>query len=225
MDFRHSRRLPRLVAAVAILAVMLAGSVWPESAAADGDPASDVLATQDVFLPADADASAAQQRVLAGTLVAAAHAGYPVRLAVIASASDLGSITALWRQPQNYAEFLGQELSLTARGPVVVVMPNGFGLYQPGATPAADVAQLARTPAPPRSSGLTSVATAAVQNLARAAGHPIGVVSVSPALAGPSTGSVDVIAWLVFAAGALVMLVAWTLSLRARPLQLGGQRP
>ena len=47
---------------------------------------------------------------------------------MIASQSDLGSVTALWRQPELYARFLDQELSLAYRGPVLIVMPNGVGL-------------------------------------------------------------------------------------------------
>ncbi len=64
---------------------------------------------------------------------AAAKSGYPLRVAVIASPADLGSVTPLWRQPQAYAGFLGEELSLLYKGTLLVVMPDGFGLYGPGA--------------------------------------------------------------------------------------------
>jgi hypothetical protein len=53
-------------------------------------------------------------------------------VALIASPSDLGSVTALWRRPQSYADCLGQELSLVYGGPVLVVMPDGYGLYGEG---------------------------------------------------------------------------------------------
>ena len=52
--------------------------------------------------------------------------GVPLRMAVIASSTDLGSVTALWREPEAYARFLDQELALVYRGPVIVVMPNGL---------------------------------------------------------------------------------------------------
>src|SRR5689334_5651000 len=55
-----------------------------------------------------------------------------IRVAVIASRSDLGSVTELWRQPQTYARFLDQELSLVDHGPLLVAMPGGFGYYDPG---------------------------------------------------------------------------------------------
>ena len=116
----------RAVALLALLAVAFA--VHAATARADGDPASDVLATQALFLPQDADVPAAQAAQLGSLLRAAAYAGYPIRVALIASASDLGSVTELWRKPQTYARFLGQELGLVYKGPLVVVMPNGVGI-------------------------------------------------------------------------------------------------
>jgi hypothetical protein len=89
----------------------------PGLARADGGPASDVLSSQALFVPPDAGLSATQQAQL-GALVAAARAdGYDLRVAVIARSADLGSVTALWRQPANYARFLGQEIALVAHGP------------------------------------------------------------------------------------------------------------
>jgi hypothetical protein len=49
---------------------------------------------------------------------------------------------ALWRQPENYARFLGQELTLVNRAALLVVMPNGFGLYWAGEALAGDRAAL-----------------------------------------------------------------------------------
>ncbi|MBV8430338.1 MAG: hypothetical protein JO244_04200, partial [Solirubrobacterales bacterium] len=124
------RRLRRSVTLGALLLALAVGWSWAAPAAlADGDPASDVLATQTLFLPQDAQVPLAEQAQLARLLQEAARSGYQIRLALIASPSDLGSITELWRQPATYASFLGQELSLTYRGLLVVIMPNGFGLY------------------------------------------------------------------------------------------------
>ena len=94
-----------------VLAAIATGAVSP-AARADGDPASDVLAQQNLFLPQDAGVPARQQTQIATLLQEAAHAGYPIRVALIASPTDLGSVTALWQQPQSYAKFLGQELAL-----------------------------------------------------------------------------------------------------------------
>ena len=59
-------------------------------------------------------------------------AGFPIRVAIIASRSDLGAITGLWLKPRAYARFLGLELSLAYTGRLLVVMPNGFGFNWPG---------------------------------------------------------------------------------------------
>jgi hypothetical protein len=99
---------------------------------ADGDPASDVLLSQLPFLPADAGFSSAGHARLEGLLISAARAGCPLRVAIIPNRYDLGSITVLWRKPQTYARFLGAELSLVYKHPLIVVMPNGLGLNWPG---------------------------------------------------------------------------------------------
>src|SRR5579864_3685611 len=114
-DARTSR--PGSMCLVAWALVLgLAVSAWSARAArADGDPASDVLATQTLFLPQDAGLSASHQVQLERLLQETASAGFPLRVAVIASATDLGSVTELWREPATYARFLGEELSLTYR--------------------------------------------------------------------------------------------------------------
>jgi hypothetical protein len=183
------------------------------SARADGDPASDVLTGQELFLPQDAATPQSQQVQLAGLLQNAARRGYPIRVALIASPSDLGSITELWRQPQNYAEFLGQELSLVYRGPLVVVMPDGLGFYNLPRSLATDPSIVAGAD-PAR--GVGAAALRVVQNLAAAAGRPLALPSAKTSSAG--AGGSSVIPWVAFAVGALLILAAWTASLRARPL-------
>jgi hypothetical protein len=176
-------------------------------ALADGDPASDVLAAQPVFLPQDANLSTGQQAQLAALVRSAARNGFPIRVAVIASATDLGSVTELWRQPQSYARFLGQELSLVYRGPLLVVMPDGYGLNGTRARVAlTDV----RVPA------LGAGAIDAVLRLSRSAGHPLWAPAVTApaASAGSPAGP-----WLAFAIGAVLVVVAWSASLTARPLR------
>jgi hypothetical protein len=114
-------------AAVAVL-IALAAAAWTAPAArADGDPASDVLAVQSIFLPKDANIPLTEQAQLANLVQEADRRGFALRVAIIASTTDLGSVTALWRQPESYARFLGQELALVDRGTLLVVMPNGYG--------------------------------------------------------------------------------------------------
>ena len=128
----------------------LACGSFATAARADGDPASDVLATQSLFLPQDAGIPLPQQSQLTGLLQASASSGYPIRVAIIATKADLGSVTELWRQPQTYARFLGQELSLVYRGPLLVVMPGGYGFYRLEPPLPAGPVPTRRTPAPRR---------------------------------------------------------------------------
>jgi hypothetical protein len=188
------------------------------NALADGDPASDVLATQSLFLPQDAGVSAARQDQLVTLLAEARSAGAPLRVAVIASPTDLGSVGALWHRPSSYARFLGQELSLVSRERLLVVMPNGLALYEPGARSAAAEQAIGAFGAPGSNAKLGNSTATAIQKLAAASGDPIASPGTVARSAGRSPGT-DVVAWLVFALGALAIVAAWTLSLRARPLQ------
>ncbi len=206
--------------ALALLGMLaLAGASAPTAARADGDPASDVLATQSLFLPQDAAVPTAQQAQLATLLKESARGGYPIRAALIGSATDLGSVTALWNQPQNYAEFLGQELGLVYHGPLLVVMPSGFGLYR---FPHPSTAQHALAGGPNPRAGIGTAAITAIRNLAAAAGHPLApptAAATNPAVSGGSPTP-----WIVFAIGAILIAVAWTASLRTRPLSRPGKK-
>lgn len=205
--------------AIALLAIMaLAEGSTAVVARADGDPASDVLANQQLFLPEDAAIPTKEQAQLAVLLEHAANGGHPIRVALIASPADLGSITELWRQPQNYADFLGQELTLTYRGPLLVVMPNGFGLYHFARRSAAQASPVAGIKL---SDGLGTAALTAVRQLAAAAGHPLPLPSVS---APAAPGSSDTLPWIAFAIGAALVAAAWTASLRVRPPQRARRR-
>ena len=217
----HRSELRRAVLGLTA-AVFIAGAiVGAPTALADGDPASDVLATANLFLPWDAGLSASQQRQLAALLETALRADAGVRLAVIASPSDLGSVTQLWRRPHLYAAFLGDELSLVYRGPLVVVMPDGIGIYHAGAALSrAELSIAASPPSGSRAGALLGAAISAVRRIAAASGHVIGNVREPTAAGrpgGPGTAS-----WIALTVGALLILAAWSASLRARPLSLRG---
>ena len=117
-------------------------------ARADGDPASDYLVSGQVFVSSQQGVESSAQRNLLATVGAANRAGFAIRVAIISSDYDLGSITALWRKPALYARFLGLELAPAYRGRLLVVMPNGFGLSWP------------RHPAGPEQQVLAKVPTA-----------------------------------------------------------------
>ena len=169
-------------AAVALLSVaLIAGAVSPV-ARADGDPGSDVLVYQDLFAGSDAGLSVQQQVQLGDLLKTAAREGFPVRVAIIASPFDLGSVTELWHQPREYARFLGIELSLAYKQRLLVVMPNGFGFNWPGHSAAPGYRALGGIPIGSGGAGLFNAAEAAVGKLALAGG--VKLPSVAPSAGG-----------------------------------------
>jgi hypothetical protein len=215
-------RLTLRVLASAVVVALAVGSV-PGSARADGDPASDVLVAQTLFLPFDAPIPARQQAQLAALMQAAAHRGYQLRVALIASPTDLGSVTELWRRPQSYAEFLGEELSLVYRGTLLVIMPNGFGLYRLNGPLASARSAVAAVSAPGTDAGLGPSALSAIRRLAAAAGHPLPLPNTPTAVAS-TRGLPEALPGAVFAVGGLLVAVAWVLSLRAQPLGARARR-
>ena len=144
--------------ALTLLAIFAASA---SVARADGDPGSDVLAYQRLFLATDAGVSVPQQAQLGDLLRRANQAGLPVRVAIIASRSDLGAITGLWRKPRAYARFLGIELSLAYKGRLLVVMPNGFGVNWPGHATAPAYRALSAVHITPTGAGLATAAATA----------------------------------------------------------------
>jgi hypothetical protein len=171
------------------------------AARADGDPASDFLLSQRIFLPYDTKIPKADQQRLAETVDAAFRAGFRVRVAVIGTNYDLGAVTILWRQPQRYAQFLAKELAFVHKDRLVVVMPNGLGFYWVGHPSAAEQALVARIAVPPGSGGLTQAGATAVRRLAAAKG-----ISLTPAAA--PAGHSNATDRIVIVAAVAVLLVA-----------------
>jgi hypothetical protein len=189
------------------VALVLGGPI--AAARADGDPASDVLvAAPPLFLSADSGATITEESALVRQLREAARRGHRLRVAIISTRSDLGSVTALWGQPETYAEFLGRELSLQYRGQLLVVMPAGFAVSRAG-TPL----RTALTGLAPRHGELLTATEQAIQRLTGVAPATVRAVAVA---ATPSPASGD--GWWATTAVALALVVAaWTASLRRRP--------
>ena len=228
---REGARLHRNQATRAILCLLacalVAGLAIP-SARADGDPASDYLVAQQAFLSYDAKIPPAQQRKLVAAVASANRNGFPVRVALIWSRYDLGSVPELFGKPQAYARFLDAEDSkcwwggscgsgrfkTTTR--LLVVMPNGLGFAQWKHDPAAGYRVLKgikveRTPA-----GLATAATAAVTKLAAASGVKVstkGGRTTVPASTGGHTSRTEIIAAVVVA---LLLGLAARLLIRRR---------
>ena len=154
----------RALAAVAVVLVALGPSA--ATGRADGDPASDVLLEQNVYFPYRAPSRAARA-ALERVADAVYSRGDRVKVALIYSAEDLGAIPSLFGQPGEYAHFLGVELGLWYVGPLLVVMPAGFGVYDGGrSTAAAEQVLRSVEPAGGRPDDLVRGATIAVQRLA-----------------------------------------------------------
>lgn len=169
-----------------------------------------------MYVPGDGGFAPSQTAQLKGLLAEAKRAGVPIRVALIATQADLGSVTELWRQPQNYARFLGQELTQVYRGTLVVAMPSGFGIASVGRPPVAGVQVGVST----HRGALLPATIGVVQAVAAADGHHLSPpAAVARSGSGSALGSVDLGSWLALAAGAALIAAAWTASLRARGLR------
>jgi MYXO-CTERM domain-containing protein len=193
------------------LAALLLLAVAAPGALADGDPASDVLLGESVFYPYSPPVPASLQKQLNGVVAAAHKAGFPIKVALIASPVDLGVIPDLFDKPQKYADFLDQEISFQTRQPLLVVMPAGYGVQ---AVPAAAKAAAASLPKPAgeTSSDLARAAITAVTAMARAAGHPIDAAASSSS----SSGSGSSVTLIVIVAAAAVLAAGAVVALRRR---------
>lgn len=202
-------------ALIAMLATLLVGGfLGAANAAADGDPASDVLLGENVFYPYSPPVSASLQRDLNRVAAAAKRAGFPIKVALIASPVDLGVVPDLFQKPQQYAKFLDQEISFNAKLPVLVVMPagvSGAGFSSPVMTALAAV----RPPAGAKPNDLAQTAIQTIPKLAAAAGHPFKAnAGSSSGGSSNGSGSTGVLVFLVPLA--LLVAVALVVSLRGR---------
>jgi hypothetical protein len=169
------RSMRRLLLACALLLVFAA------AARADGDPASDVLVFKSYFLPyAPQTPSDVEQRLNVAT-AAADRAGYPIRVAVISGPGDLGVVPQYTNKPQDYAQFLGSELKFAYKGPLLIVMQNGYGLV--GADEPAVKAAVGTLPKPKSNdpADLAASGADAVVALAKAAGKTLDLTIAPPA--------------------------------------------
>jgi hypothetical protein len=148
------------------VALCAAGFVLLPVARADGDPASDFLIQTDTYTGVQAPPS---NRATLDRAVAKAFArGYRLKVAVVATPVDLGSIPSLFNRPAQYAKFLGLELRSLYAGPLLIVMPRGFGIYDAGRSTKREAAVLAKLKVRGKSvTALTSSATEAATALTR----------------------------------------------------------
>ena len=179
----------RLLAALALVSLLV-----PAVARADADPASDTLYTGRVFLPLSAKITPRIARELDAVTLEAEKAGRPVRVALIASKTDLGGVPQLFGKPTTYARFLASELQFVYPDRVLIVMPQGAALGDHGRLAAnADVLHAKVEPGP---NGLAITAIALVRKIA-GVGRP------------PDEGSgISVWVWVAIGVAVLALLAA-----------------
>ena len=156
-----------------------------------------MLVSERVFFPYEVKLPRADTEALQDAIRSATDQGVRVRVALIAHDFDLGSASLLFEKPQAYAKFLAEELGNFNRDWLLVVMPNGYGIYKCKPRPregysdpcegtfhtAADEKVLAGVPPPRRSEDFAAAAETAVRALGERHGASFGP-GVWPWLAG-----------------------------------------
>lgn len=205
--YRRSRPARRALAGVAALLMLLACAV-PAASLADGDPASDFLIQQSTFLsPYDGHVPAAEATQLVHMLKVAASKGLSLKVAVIVTPYDLGSVPILFGKPEVYAKFLGEEDYYYWKNELIVVMSDGYGIYEASGAPAADVTAIdhLKPPASKAGSALVVAAERAVEALAARRGIDLSPAAQSSQATQPASagGGLPV---AVLVAGVLVVV-------------------
>jgi hypothetical protein len=188
---------------VLLVLVLLAGSVRAATAAADADPASDVLLVQNAFFPYQVSIPTAVTKAVDQALTEIRATGLPLKVAIIGSRVDLGGIPELFGQVARYGAFLETEISSRGPQPLLVVMPNGLSLQ---AGPRSGVKGITTHPRE-GPTGLARTAVLAVERIAAARGHPIVAPSLDARTGGSATGPVltaIAVTLVLVAAGVLV---------------------
>ena len=198
------------------VAVLLATT----AARADGDPASDYLLVQPVFFPFRPAPKPLEQE-LSAFVKSANDQGLQVRVAIIQSPHDLGSIPELFGRPDVYARFLSAEISSAWTHRVLVVMPNGYGIaagahiqnggstgHVSGGISRADRAVLARLSRPPNATSAALVKSAIGALRALAARHDVHLALLSQPTPARSSSKPAVPRLVTAALAAMVGLVA-----------------
>jgi hypothetical protein len=220
---RSSLRGPILVLARGLVLFVVALSLpllAAPRAAADADPASDILLGSQVFYPYQPPVSPALQKQLGQTLSGLKANGLNLKVAIIQSPVDLGALPNIFGKPQQYADFLDKEISFNTPQPLLVVMPSGFGVSHAGAAGALTGLKI---DAAQKSNGLAQAAIRAVQRIAKANGKSTAGGSAS-GTSGSSSGSSSLLTFGVPVV-VIVLGVAAALFLRRRAaaVEAGGR--
>ena len=149
---------------------MLLAVTCAAAARAEGDPAAEHLQTRNMFTPYPRGVNTLPQRRLLKDSIQRVYDNHQrVRVAVIAHVEDLETFPQFFRKPRPYARFVGREIKPFYRGPLLIVMPNGFGFWDGGRpTDAAERVLSQMRIRSPKVTALIAVAAQAVDRLSRA---------------------------------------------------------
>jgi hypothetical protein len=197
--------------ALVLLAATLLATSAPR-ALADADPPSDVLLLQNVYYPYPPKVSPQLQGQLDEVTARARRAGFPIKVALVASPADLGAIGQYFGHVTTYASFLQREIAYLRPQPTLAVMPDGYGTDKTGPQGPAIVSRL---PPPRTVDNMARGAITAVEQLAAANGHPIKTDGLGGQTANhhPGTPAVVLFAPVLL----LALVVAASSLLRRRP--------
>jgi hypothetical protein len=204
----------RRFAALVFVVLAAATALQPAAPArADGDPCSDFLLVGSLCPPNNPRPSQPQIDRAQKTIDAAKHAGYEIRVAVIGSPTDLGSVPVFFGRPAPYAKFLDAELQSAWKGMLLVVMAAGYGVREHTKPYVAGVKALQGLPPPANGTpdALMAAATVAVRKLAASAGVKVPVVPLAktvtpPPAGGSGSGSTSFVKYALLLAAGLVVL-------------------
>jgi len=190
-------RLRLGLAALALTAAVVAVLVsifLVRNALADGDPASDYLITQQTFLPLSENVSLSLEGEFTRLVDDAKAKGFPLKVAVIAEPTDLGAVPSLFGTPQRYASFLGQDDFYFFKSELLVVMPQGYGVYKHDGVPPGDRRVIARLRPPQGADADTLVVAAERAVRALAARRGLTLSSGSGSAHGPWRDRLEIVA-------------------------------
>jgi hypothetical protein len=204
----------RRFAALVFVVLAAATALHPAAPArADGDPCSDFLLVGSLCPPNNPRPSQPQIDRAQKTIDAAKQAGYEIRVAVIGSPTDLGSVPVFFGRPAPYAKFLDAELQSAWKGKLLVVMAAGYGVREHTKAYVAGVKALQALPPPASGTpdALMAAATVAVRKLAASAGVKVPVIPLAktvtpPPAGGSGSGSTSFVKYALLLAAGLVVL-------------------
>jgi hypothetical protein len=204
----------RRFAALVFVVLAAATALQPAAPArADGDPCSDFLLVGSLCPPNNPRPSQPQIDRAQKTIDAAKQAGYEIRVAVIGSPTDLGSVPGFVGRPAPYAKFRDAELQRAGAGTLLVVMAAGYGVREHTKPYLAGVKALQGLPPPANGApdALMAAATVAVRKLAASEGVKVPVIPLAktvtaPPAGGSGSGSTSFVKYALLLAAGLVVL-------------------